>query len=474
MTRCTIYLIEDSEELGLLYGRELEDAGYDVLHAGTGAGLMKALEKATPDLLFLDVRLPDTDGISLLRRLKEMGFDMPVVVMTGHGSIPVAVEAMQAGAADFLVKPFPLEKLAVAARKALSGLGLTSKGRIISVEKAQIAQEDAYQPARSRQSSGNFIGNSIQMQRIYDIIESAAASNATIFVTGESGTGKELCAEAVHRYSPRSKGPFIAINCAAIPRDLLESELFGHVRGAFTGALSDREGAVSLAAGGTLFLDEIAEMALDMQSKLLRFLQDFTYRKIGGTKTEKASVRLVCATNKDPLEEIAKGRLRQDLYYRLHVVPIHMPPLRDRRSDILDLAEYFLALFAKEEKKSFRRFSAEAERLLLSSPWLGNVRELQNVLRRAIVLEKDGEVVEAFMLKGLSLPVFKENRKFTDETPREKIEPLWKTERSAIENAIAFCEGNIPRAAALLGISPSTIYRKKSLWDEAAEQKLCY
>jgi DNA-binding NtrC family response regulator len=304
------------------------------------------------------------------------------------------------------------------------------------------------------------------MQVVYDIIENAAKSSATVFITGESGTGKEICAEAIHRYSNRAGESFIAINCAAIPRELLESELFGHVKGAFTGAIHDREGAVAQADGGTLFLDEIAEMAPDMQTKLLRFLQNLTYRRVGGGKDEKANVRIICATNKDPLEEIRSGSLRQDLYYRLHVVPIHMPPLRQRRNDIIDLADYFLKLYAREEKKSFRSFSPEAERIMIGASWPGNVRQLQNIVRGIVVLH-DGQSVTSSMLP----PSLRESGSAAkspapDKTRGDGVFPLWQVERDAIETAIALCEGNIPKAAAMLEISPSTIYRKKMLWDK--------
>lgn len=467
-----ILLVDDTKSLAEMYALALEQSGYNVTAKHSGAELFETLntDAFAPDLLVLDIKLPDMDGLDILARLKAIGFDAPVIIITGHGSINTAVEAMRLGASDFLVKPFPIENLSERADRALHAAGLSTKADISAQSPDSDMPAPVKKPAPQRTGFGGFIGISPPMQVVYDIIESAAKSNATAFITGESGTGKELCAEAIHRYSSRAKAPFIAINCAAIPRELLESELFGHVKGAFTGAIHEREGAVSLANGGTLFLDEIAEMAPDMQTKLLRFLQNLSYRKVGGSCTEKANVRLVCATNKDPLDEIKNGYLRQDLYYRLHVIPIHMPPLRARRNDIIDLADYFLKLYAREENKSFRSFSPEAEHILTAAPWPGNVRQLQNIVRGIAVLQ-DGQVVTSAMLPPVlrsgALPHASAQ---PSSPPADKnsdvVTPLWQVERDAIETAIALCEGNIPKAAALLEISPSTIYRKKMVWDK--------
>jgi DNA-binding NtrC family response regulator len=313
---------------------------------------------------------------------------------------------------------------------------------------------------------GHFIGTSAAMRNLYGIIESAAASKATVFITGESGTGKEVCAQTIHRLSARADKPFIAINCAAIPRDLLESELFGHVKGAFTGATDNRDGAVKRAQGGVLFLDEICEITVDMQSKLLRFLQTLRYNKIGSGREEDADVRIICATNKNPLDEIDKGNFRSDLYYRLHVIPIAMPSLRGRGDDILDLADYFLHLYTAEEKKHFTGFSPDAEAFLVHHDWPGNVRELQNMIRYLIVLH-DSPRAELAMLTS-QLPVNRHTalpRSPSGGSRVQALAPLWQIEKDAIERAIQLCDGNIPRAAALLEISPSTIYRKKLSWE---------
>lgn len=313
---------------------------------------------------------------------------------------------------------------------------------------------------------GHFIGLSPTMRAIYTTIENAAPSKATIFITGESGTGKDVCAHTIHRLSPRITSPFIAINCAAIPAGLLESELFGHVKGAFTGAIETRDGAVKRAQGGTLFLDEICDMDLDMQAKLLRFIEDHSYVRVGGSRVEKADVRIICATNRSPMTEIEAGRFRHDLYYRLHVVSIDMPPLRGRAEDILDLADYFLHRFSREEGKNFSRYAADAESFLIHHDWPGNVRELQNMVHAAIVLHQGSTLDLSMLQQGPAPP-----RRAAPLPPKgsdiaaRSLQPLWQVERDAIETAIRLCGGNIPRAAALLEISPSTIYRKKLSWE---------
>lgn len=472
MNNRQILLVDDNQTLAEMYAFALTQSGYSVTCLYSGADLLQSLDNDAfaPDLLVLDVRLPDIDGLEMLTRLKVRGFNAPVIVITGHASVHMAVEAMQLGASDFLVKPFPIEQLSQSANRALESIGLSSKAIMAGEEKerAELPTDTLVRPQNLRAGFGGFIGISQPMQLVYDVIESAAKSNATVFITGESGTGKEICAEALHKYSRRADKPFIAINCAAIPRELVESELFGHVRGAFTGAIADRTGAVAQAHGGTLFLDEIAEMAPDMQTKLLRFLQNLTYRKIGGNKDEKANIRLICATNRDPLEDTKSGTLRQDLYYRLHVIPVHMPPLRHRRTDIIDLADYFLKLYAREEGKNFKHFSPEAERILLTYPWPGNVRQLQNIVR-GITVFHDGRFVTPTMLPpelGHSIQKSPSLILPDDTVSSNLIHPLWKVERTAIEHAIALCAGNIPKAAAMLEISPSTIYRKKMSWDQ--------
>ena len=311
------------------------------------------------------------------------------------------------------------------------------------------------------------------MLAVYNTIKAVARSNASVFITGESGTGKELCAVALHKNGPRRNKPFVALNCAAIPDNLIESELFGHVKGAFTGATSDREGAATSADGGTLFLDELCEMDLSLQSKLLRFLQTGQVQKVGSDRAKKVDVRVVCATNREPLREVEEGRLREDLYYRLHVVGIYLPPLRERDVDIVEIAEQFLKAASNEEGKSFETLSQDAIDALLSHSWPGNVRELQNVIRNAVILNEGNELTA----KMLSLSPAGPNVHISSQTRGEAgigsdagsveislDQPFALMERTLIEAAIAQCNGSIPRAADLLGLSPSTIYRKKDGW----------
>jgi len=304
----------------------------------------------------------------------------------------------------------------------------------------------------------SFVGMSPAMKAVYRAIENAARSKAAVFVSGETGTGKELCTQAIHRRGPRRDKPFIALDCGAIPKDLMESEVFGHAKGAYTGATQARAGAAKLAHGGTLFLDEICELAPALQAKLLRFLQSGGFRPLGSDRTETVDIRLICATNRDPLEEIAAGRLREDLYYRIYVVPVHLPPLRERRADILPIARHFLATFAREEGASFKSFSPAAEARLEAHDWPGNVRQLQNAVRSALVLHQ-GYQVTTNMLSDLldtSCPARPE--------ANGAIRPLRAVERELIEAAIARCGGNVVEAAKLLEINPSTIYRKRSGW----------
>ena len=475
MSGNTILLVEDTPSLARLYKQYLDGEDADVTAVGTGKEAMEALNAGAPSVVLLDLRLPDMDGLDILKEIQSRELPSEVVVVTAHGSINVAVEAMRAGAYDFLVKPFNAERLLVTVRNALKHRSLSAiVKKFIDV---------------SRDSYFGFIGSSLAMQAVYRTVDAAAASKATVFITGESGTGKEVAAEAIHRQSPRKTGPFVAINCGAIPKDLMESEIFGHVKGAFTGAHAERDGAASRASGGTLFLDEICEMDLALQTKLLRFIQTGSFQKVGGSKTEKVDVRFVCATNRDPLAEVEAGNFREDLYYRLHVIPLHLPPLRDRNGDVIEIARHFLGEYAAEEGKLFASFSPEAEQIIGQFKWPGNIRQLQNVIRNIVVLN-EGDIVTVDMLppplnrsESIDKPgsAAESQLQRSDDAERSAdaavaggngnddgdgdIVPLWKVERDVIERAIEACDGNIPKAAAKLGISPSTIYRKKLSWE---------
>lgn len=469
MAKRSILLVEDTMSLTVAYQSYLRGVGAQVSIADTGAKCLDSISESVPDVLVLDLGLPDMNGLDILRRVRKEHPAVSVVVITNNASLGTAVEAMRLGAFDYVVKPFNAERLNTTVRNALERTALRQEVREI--------RKDI-----SRETFHGFVGGSKPMQAVYRMIESAAPSKATVFITGESGTGKEVCAAAIHAESDRSKKPFVPLNCAAIPRELMESEIFGHVKGAFSGAVSDRTGAAMSAHGGTLFLDEICEMDMDLQAKLLRLLQSGTVQRVGSSKAEPADIRVVCATNRNPMEEVQAGRFREDLYYRLHVIPLHLPPLRERGSDVLMISNFLLGKFAAEEGKEFDHFSPEAETRILAHGWPGNVRELQNAIRNAVVLNA-GTVLEAGMLPGwlgtaskavadtatpahvptpASMPVVPVNT--------AGIRPLWQVERDAIQEALRICDGNVTRAAAFLEIGASTLYRKKAEF-EALQSK---
>ena len=332
----TVLLVEDDALLAQAYREYLRDEPCVASHRMTVATAIDSIDNDQPEIVLLDPILPDSSGLDVLDYIRRNALPISVIVMTSVGSIDNAVEAMRAGAFDFLVKPVSAARFSATFKNALERQSLRRK-------------VDAYEGAFTQSGSYGFIGASLVMQSVYRVIASAAASDATVFITGESGTGKEICAAAVHSQSPRRKKPLVIVNCAAIPKELMESEIFGHVKGAFTGATFNRKGAAARADGGTLFFDEIAEMDLGLQAKLLRFVQTGVYQRVGDDDMERADVRLVCATNRSPLEEVEAGRFREDLYYRLHVVPIELPPLRTRDSDVNAIANHMLNQFAGEE-----------------------------------------------------------------------------------------------------------------------------
>ena len=378
-----VLLVEDTPSILRLYHEFLVKLDVELIDADTGAKAQAALHETVPDVVLLDLELPDANGIEVLRTIRSRALPSAVIVVTAHGSVKTAVEAMREGAYDFIVKPFAPDRLLITVRNALERRRLESLAAVSDV-------------ARSGRFCG-LIGASLPMRAVYNVIESAAKSRATVFITGESGTGKELCAQAIHELSPRRDGPFVAINCGAIPRELIESELFGHVKGAFTGALGPRTGAVARPQRGTLFLDEICEMPLALQVKLLRVLQSAEFTKVGGSEIEHADVRYVCATNRDP-----GPRCRPGGSARTSTTACMSCPARCRRcasvtTTCCSWRRHFLALYADEEGKSFEDFDTGTVAALHRYAWPGNIRELQNVLRNVVLFNPGGTVTETML-----------------------------------------------------------------------------
>lgn len=468
-----ILIVEDLPSLAIAYAAHLQKAGFEPVVVDTAAGALRALADGSDfGAMLLDLQLPDGDGLQLLRDHVGLLAQLPVVIATADASLSRAIEAMRLGAFDFLVKPLSGKRLVAVVASAMETAA--------AAEPRPTATASA---AKAASGPGTFIGTSVAMREVYRQIACVASSRATVFVTGESGTGKEVCAEAIHREGGRARQPFVAINCGAIPENLLESELFGHLRGSFTGAVSDRIGAAQAANKGTLFLDEICEMALPLQVKLLRFLQTGAVQRVGSNVIEDVDVRIICATNRDPEREMAQGRFRADLYYRLAVVPIHLPPLRERGDDVATLAQAFLQRFAREEGKTFDPLGDAQLAALSAGHWPGNVRELQNMLRRAAVLQ-DGPTLplSAFPLtveRPIAAPANSVGLRATGAVAildpagnRDMLAliqalrglTLDQIERIAIDGAIDCAGGSLPAAARSLGVSASTLYRKRERW----------
>lgn len=432
----------------------LRGDGHDVRIASDGTTGLLRLRTEQPAVVFLDLHLPDRNGLGLLAEILALRPGVPVVVTSSDDRIETSVAAMRCGAFDFLVKPIDEQRLLSAVGQAL----------------AQAASDKARGDAQA-EPSVELIGSSSQMQQVYDRIRSVARSGATVFITGESGTGKELCALAVHGQSSRADGPFVPVNCGAIPPEMLESEVFGHLQGSFIGAISDKTGAAAAADGGTLFLDEICELDLSLQAKLMPFLQSSTIQPVGAARSRKVDVRIICATNRDPQEAVRAGQLREDLFYRLHVVPIHMPPLRSRGEDIIDIAEHALRRYGAEEGRGFTKLSPEVKEILRAQTWPGNVRQLLNVIRHVVVLN-DGDLVLREMLPEdvRSAPASPSDRSDAaapglDQTLAALMgRPLAEVERLVIEHALNENNGSVPRVARMLDVAPSTLYRKIDAW----------
>jgi two-component system NtrC family response regulator len=443
MKKPSILLIDDDESLRRVMEFSLTEAGYAVRAVAGGEEGLRLFEKDPFDAVVTDITMPGMSGMEVLRQVRERDARIPVIIITAYGTIESAVEAMKQGAFDYITKPFNRDELRITLEKAL-------RMRRLEHENVELRAE-----IRGRYRFEEIVGTSEKVREVLETAGRVASSDASVLITGESGTGKELLARGIHYSSPRANGPFVAVNCAAIPETLIESELFGHVKGAFTGAIRDKEGKFELADGGTLFLDEIGELRVDLQSKILRALQEKTVDRVGGSRPVPVDARVIAATNRDIERAVKDGKFREDIYYRLSVITLHMPPLRERKEDIPILAEHFLKKYNKSEPVTLSPDTLEA---LKAYGWPGNVRELENVIQRASVLRRGNEITRAELPDKLT----KEERGVEDiilNLPEEGIS-LEELEKSLIIKALEKHKGNQTRAAEYLGITrPTLIYR---------------
>lgn len=464
IVKVNIVVADDEESVRWTLKKALERSGYGVYTVSDGKAAVDTAERVSADLVLMDIKMPTLDGLEALSLLRDRHPEAMVIVMTAFGSLQAAVEAMKRGAYDYITKPFDFEELTLLIRRALEVQNLT---RELNRLKAQL---------KDRQELDEIVGTSPEMQGVFKLVGQVADSDATVLVEGESGTGKELVARAIHKNSVRGDGPFVTVNCAAIPKDLLESELFGHEKGAFTGALTARRGKFELADGGTIFLDEIGEMDPGLQTKILRVFEERRFERLGGEVPITTNVRIVAATNRDLQALVARGIFREDLFYRLNVVTIMLPPLRERREDIPLLMNHFLRLYAGDDRKEL---SPDALKCLLRYHWPGNVRELENVMKRACLLSRTRLILPEHLPEalqaatrppgaedvaapgGLTREVRAELRRVGDEKEGQLYEHvLALVERPLLQAALERAGGNQLKAAQLLGINRNTLRKR--------------
>ncbi len=452
--RHKILVVDDDPAARHGLKRALAALSFEIVEAGDGAAALEEIARSRPDLLICDIQMPKMDGLTLVKRLGDQGSAPPVIVMTAYGSERIAVEAMKAGAYDYVSKPYDVDELRCLVQNALETVRLRRENETLRNE------------IRRQSGFGLMIGRSRAMDGVYDMIGKVAGTDAAVLVHGESGTGKELVARAIHEQSGRKERPFIAVNAAALPTELIESELFGHEKGAFTGAAARRQGKFELADGGTLFLDEIGDMHVETQAKLLRVLQEQRFERLGGTETVAVDVRTISATNRDLPSEIARGQFREDLYYRLRVVDILLPPLRDRREDIPLLVQYFLDRFNRRHGKAVTELPADAMKLLVAYAWPGNIRELMHALERAIILA-DGSTLSRDLFPeeirtsgaeyaGAATPGWRDGDCFQD----AKQEVVQDFEAAFLRSALERHNGNMSRTAPAIGMKRQALQQK--------------
>ncbi|MBF0505681.1 MAG: sigma-54-dependent Fis family transcriptional regulator, partial [Nitrospirae bacterium] len=441
-----VLIVEDKRSMADMLARTLESEGFQVRAVGNLKDGLEALSREDFSAVITDLKLPDGNGMTLVEAVRE-GFPfLPVLVMTAFGSIEIAVKAIKQGAYDFITKPFDPDHLIVMLKRALEDRSVQKENLILKHELSKLLKMP------------EIVGASSQWNGVMEKIGKVAPLKTTVLILGESGTGKELIARAIHHLSPRAKEAFIPVNCAAIPKELIENEILGHEKGAFTGALEVKPGRFELADRGTIFLDEIGDMELSLQSKLLRVLQENEFERVGGTKTVKVDVRVLAASNKDLEREVKEGRFRDDLYYRLNVFPVHIPPLRERKDDVLPLALYFIKLFCAEMNKALPSLSPESERILLGNEWKGNTRELRNIIERAVIL-CDGRVIGPEHLNPAWSTVAQQPG---DEVALSEIaqSAVRNAEKFKIEAVLVQTGGNKTKAAEILKVSYKTLLTK--------------
>jgi len=446
----TILIVDDEKNYLLVLSAVLEEEGYEVLTTASSLEALEILKASDVDLVLTDMKMPGMDGIELLEQIKNRDPELPVIMMTAHGTVDKAVEAMQKGAYSYILKPFDNERLTLYVQKAITTFKVVKENR-----RLRNAVESQYQ-------FGNIIGKSKGMRDVFEIIYKVAPSNATVLIEGESGTGKELVAKSIHFNSPRRDSPFVAVNCSALAESLLESELFGHERGAFTGAVSSKKGRFELAHGGTLFLDEIGELSANLQVKLLRVLQEKSFERVGGVRSIAVDIRVIAATNKNLGLEMRAGRFREDLFYRLNVVHIGIPPLRERQEDIRLLVNHFLQKYAAERKSAVpvRGVAQEVDRLFYDYSWPGNVRELENVIERVMILCPNEIITGDDLPRGFKSSL--DNALHIDGIPANAklYETLEMVEKTMIQRALRMADNVQSHAAAILGIGKSGLNQK--------------
>ena len=478
MNKPKILFVDDEKLILSALKRVVSKLDADIITAESGALALEILKKQPVDVIVSDINMPQMDGIQLLEQVAKLSPETVRIVLTGSDDMNLVLSAINQGRVwGYLQKPWDNNNLIITLKQALE------LQQIMAERTLMRRTIDHFQQYRKTKFEG-FIGDSVPMQFVYSCIEQCSSSNASVFITGPSGSGKEVAAQAIHRLSKRSSESFIALNCAAIPTELMESEVFGHIKGAFSGAVSNRDGAATLADGGSLFLDEIGEMDINLQAKLLRFIQTGQFQRVGSGKVEQVNIRFICATNRDPHIAISEKKLREDLFYRLNVISIFLPPLCERGNDTIQLAEHFLSHYSTVEGKDFAGFSIQGKTLLKNYPWPGNVRQLQNIIHSAVVMS-EGPLISDNILKqqlsdngntsntvsvipkqvapSESLSNDNANLNTVNQIDREIIS-LEKVERQAIEQAIIICQDNIVKAASELGVSPSTLYRKIQQW----------